>query len=262
MQIVQEYLYDSLCRFLEKDIEKCLYIYLNLLNYKREKSSICVYVDTVDGPNVIMVEYHNSFQVFKRGDILTSHMEEIVEIVNNKKPKMISGTTDLVEKIHIMTRNVYNIEYGGIFLENKFRKVKDEGLIVEATDKDAQKIAELIALDGGLGGHYVIPDLEWQIKARIRANTGRSYVIFENGKIVAHTATYAESDKIAVVSGTIIHPEYRDKNYYFILSNYIISQLVNEGKRVYTFAVDEKLYKYHIKTHQLCGTYARIRKGE
>lgn len=263
MKLVDERSYDYIRSLIKNDVEKCLYVYLNLVNYKKENSQISVYVDDINDISVIMVEYHNSFQVYKRKDISEIQTEEIRRLFCKKKPKMISGSSDLIESIHDGIKDIYNLKHGGIFIENRFRSVMCDDLVKEASEKDANDIAKLIALDNGLGSHYDIRDLEEQLRNRIKSRTGRSYVIYDGGVIVAHTATYAECNGIAVVSGTIIHPDYREKNYYLLLSNYMISKLKNEGKKIYTFVADEKLYKYHLKMHDLCGEYARMKlKGE
>lgn len=263
MQLVNESNYDSLVQLIKNDIDKCLYIYMNLKNYKKEKSQISVYVDDINNVNIVIVEYHNSYQVYEISKIPDNETKEIIELIKKNNPKMISGTQEFINRIYEHVKGIYSIEQGGIFLEDKYREIDDKGVINRATLNDAKDIAELIALDSGLGSHYEISDLEKQIRSRILAQTGRSYIIRDKEKIVAHTATYAECDSTAVVSGTIIHPEYRDRNYYLLLSNYIVKELSKEGKRIYTFAVDEKMYKYHSKVHKLCGNYARIKlKGE
>lgn len=253
--------YKKVLQILEPDIEKCLYIYMNLLNYEKEQSDIAAYVDDEKKIKLIMVEYHNSFQVFEREKVSENIVSEVVDLIKEKKPWMVSGTLSFIDYLKKFLKE-YIYESGGVFFENRYHNVNDNGIICEAKAGDAMEIAKLIALDSGLGGHYNLEDLANQFRQRIISGTGRSYVIWENGSIVGHTATYAQTDKYAVVSGTIIHPDYREKNYYMMLSNYILRKISEEGIKPYTFAVSEKMYKYHSKVHTLCATYARLKRKE
>lgn len=249
--------YKRVARLIEADIEKCLYIHMNLINYEKENSSIITYVDNEILPKIIIVEYHNSFQLYERETVSNEITDDILELIKLRTPKMISGTLSFIKRIHKLLGN-YEYRSGGIFYENQYRDIPDNGIVCEAEAKDAIEIAELISSNRGIGGHYDLQDLANQLKQRIISKTGRSYVIRENGCIVAHTATYAQTNKYAVISGTIIGLEFRKKNYYMILSNYIIRKLSEEGIRPYTFVINEKMYKYHQKVHELSGTYARL----
>lgn len=97
-----------------------------------------------------------------------------------------------------------------------------------------------------------------QLDERIQSKTGRSYIIRRNGEIIAHTATYAETGKIAVVGGTIVKQEYRNLNYYMLLSNHILQQLIEEGKTAYTFSITEKMIQFHKKIHTQCSEYGKL----
>lgn len=254
--------YKRIAQLIEADIEKCLYIYMNLVNYERENSSISVFVDDDKELNVIIVEYHNSFQVYEREVCSQKITEEIVDLIMARSPQMIAGTNSLIEKLKTYL-DEYVYKNGGIFLEDKYRTFPDNGMVREAKIEDAMEIARLISSNKGIGSHYEILDLANQIEQRIKKKTGRSYIIKADGRIVAHTATYAQTDKYAVVSGTIIDSRYREKNYYLILSNYMIRKLTEEGIKAYTLAINEKMYKYHKKVHLMVGTYARLtRKGD
>ena len=123
---------------------------------------------------------------------------------------------------------------------------------------DAKEIAELICSDEELGEPYTVENLTLQLAERIRTQTGRSYIIRENGEIAAHSATYAETEGIAVVSGTIVKAAYRNTNCYMILANYMMQELVKEGKAAYTFSLSEKMKDYLDKVHTRCGEYGRL----
>ena len=96
------------------------------------------------------------------------------------------------------------------------------------------------------------------VSVRPWRGTGRSCIIREDGRIVAHTAAYAETERYAVVSGTIVHPHYRDRGYYPVISSYIAAKLAEEGKRVFTFASSPRMIAYHDRMDRRCGSYGKL----
>lgn len=251
--------YESLLPFLEEDISSCLYIYMDLINGEKENADMEVWAQEVGGKlELVLLRYYESFQVYSRSN--DPKLYSVVEIMERHRPKMISGQQHIIKQLESMTGKAYQAEYGYVYEINDKTRLRScgEGIVTLASEVDAAEIAYLIGIDQGLGGHYSREKLEQQIRSRICTGTGRSYVIRANEKIVAHTATYAETEKYAVVSGTIIHPDYRDRGYYPIISSYIVQQLNAEGKQSFTFAVEPRMVEYHGKMDDKKGSYGRL----
>jgi hypothetical protein len=119
------------------------------------------------------------------------------------------------------------------------------------------KVAEMICSDPDMGGHYTIEGLTAQMTQRIESGTGRSYCIEVNGEIVAHTATYAETDGVAIVGGTIVKPGCGPE-VYMRISNYAIQDLMGEGKAVYTFNIVKRMVYYHKRLHKEVAEYGKL----
>lgn len=245
---------------LESDISNCLYMYIDIKNYDIESEMIELY-EVMDGndANIIFMRYYDSYQIYARGTINTEIILEISEFMNDNPKSMISGPRWLIEMLEDYMRN-YRVTYGEIFIIDKYRKIEDTGKVKEAKISDAVDIAKLVCNCSEMGLHYKIDNLTRQLEERISTRTGRSYIIREDGKIVAHTATYAECDGIAVVSGTIVEPKYRDSNYYLLISSYMSEQMDKENKKVYTFSFDNKMIRYHERMHQKCGEYGKMER--
>ena len=259
MEKKQESEYKSLLLFLAEDIYRCLYIYMDLINGKKENADMEVWVQEAgEQPELVLLRYYESFQIYSRD--AGAELDSAVEIMERYRPKMVSGQQYVIKKLEGMAGNAYQAEYGYIYeINDKMRLQRcGEGPVVLASEADAAAIASLIDMEKGLGGHYSREKLEQQIKNRIRKKTGRSYIIREDGRIVAHTAAYAETEKYAVVSGTVVHPNYRDKGYYPIISSYIVQKLQEEGKRLFTFAVEPRMVEYHNKMDYKRGSYGRL----
>lgn len=249
--------YEPLLPYLEEDIENCLYIYMDLINGKKENADMDVWIQGEESaPGLVLLRYHESFQVYGRNG--TGNIAAAIQLMESYSPKMISGPEAVIRNITGKNSGVYQAEYGGVYeirSENRLPAFLD---VEKAAEQDTAEIAHLIGMDQKLGGHYDEKNLAYQLQSRIRNGTGRSYIIREDGRIVAHTAAYAETKKYAVISGTIVHPGYRDRGYYPIISSYIARALQQEGKRSYTFSITPQMMRYHDKIDRKCGCYGKL----
>ena len=257
MRKKQESEYKELLPFLEENISSCLYIYMDLVNGKKENADMEVWVQEADGdPELVLLRYYESFQIYSRK--ADPDLGSTVEIIKSYSPKMVSGQQNIIKNIERAVQSTYQAEYGCIYEINNKTRLERACDVEVAVESDAAEIARLIGMDQGLGGYYSQEMLERQIRNRIHTGTGRSYIIREKGRIAAHTASYAETEKYAVISGTIIHPACRDRGYYPIISSHIVQKLKEEGKGIYTFAVEPRMIQYHNKMDDRRGSYGRL----
>lgn len=247
---------EGVLEYLRKGLHDCLYLYIDIMNYGIASENMKVWIEEEQEEIVLVVmKYYDSFQVYRHE--CQGNVEGIVELLHKHPVAMISGRKDIIQQLEEKLHN-YKVEYGVVYLMDKYRKIGENKKVEMAVQKDAREIAELICLDEELGEPYTIENLASQLAERIETKTGRSYIIRENGEIAAHSATYAEAEGIAVVSGTIVKPKYRNTNCYMILANYIMQELVREGKSAYTFALSEKMRCYLDKVQTKCGEYGRL----
>lgn len=242
--------------YLEHDLKNCIYLYIDIINYGISAKNMKVWLEEDDSRlNMVVMKYYDSYQIYSHK--LICRVEEILDLFRKYPASMISGRKDIIQQLAIRLKN-YKADYGVIFIMDKYRPVKAIDKVIRAVPEEAEEIARLICSDSEIGGHYTVEALTRQLKERICTRTGRSYIIRENGEIAAHSATYAEADKIAVVGGTIIKQEYRNLNYYMLLSNYMLQQLTAEGKKAYTFSITDKMIQYHEKMHTKCSEYGKL----
>lgn len=286
--------YEPLLPHLEDDIENCLYIYMDLVNGEKECADMDVWVQGKKSrTELILLRYYENFQIYGKKCIDSVEVAAVVQIMEKYKPKMVSGSENVIralektisgchgdgvavdicaeavvgqhcitEKLGDLAEGGYRAEYGYVYeMCSRGRLRSAAGIVELAGEADVAEIAHLLGMDQGLSGHYLQEKLEQQIKNRIRMKTGRSYIIREKNRIVAHTATYAETEKYAIVSGTIVHPDCRDKGYYPIISSHIVQKLQEEGKRLFTFAVEPRMVEYHDRMDEKHGSYGRLMRS-
>lgn len=250
----------KILEYLRTDMKDCIYLYIDIMNYGVSSDYMKVWIEEeADDLSLVVMKYYDSFQVYSH--LTKCNTALVVELLKQFPVAMVSGRRDIIEQLEKECEE-YQTTYGAVFVMDRYRPMKTDTEVLLATEADATEIAELICSDEEIGGHYTVKNLSAQLVERIRTGTGRSYIIRENGAIVAHSATYAEAEGIAVVSGTIIKPEYRNSNHYMVLSNYILQQLEKEEKVVYTFAVSDKMMRYHDMLHTKCGEYGKMVKRE
>lgn len=244
--------------YLKAELQDCIYLYIDIMNYGVQSENMKVWLEEEQEEILfVAMKYYDSFQLYGRGEGWS--IEAVCKLLEENPVAMISARRDILEQLEGYCKG-YRATYGVVFVMDKYRELKDVAGILTATEADAKEIAELICSDEEIGGHYTVEGLTAQLAERIRTKTGRSYIIRENGVLMAHSATYAEAEGVAVVGGTIIRPEARNANYYILLSNYMIQQLAKEKKTAYTFSLSDKMIRYHSRMHTKCGEYGKLEK--
>lgn len=260
MRLAEDRDRERILKFLRPDLPNCIYLYIDIANYGISTDNIKVWIDEKNSDvSLVLMKYYDSIQLYSSNK--DCNIDPVVCILKQHPVAMISGERSVVEKLASYCPQ-YHPTYGEVFLMDRYRKVVPDMEIQEAEPEDTKEIAELICQDKEIGGHYTTQILAKQLEERIRTHTGRSYIIRENGVIIAHTATYAEADGIAVVGGTIVHDAFRNTNAYMIVSNYMLEQLAIEGKKAYTFSISPKMIKYHGLVHTKCGEYGKLTKAD
>lgn len=265
----------AILEYLKKAVADCLYMYIDILNYGIASDNMTVWFQEQDGQiELVVMKYYDSLQLYshKRG----IDVAPILELMREHPVLMISARRDIIEQLASVCGD-YSATYGSIFDVSYIRRVveanvpvkkapiaeteKEEAIEVTlATETDTKEIAELICTDASFRANYNVDNLATQLAERIRTHTGRSVVIRIDGRIVAHVATYAEAEKIAVLSGLVVLPEYRNKGIIDVLSAYIGEQLSKEGKTMYAFAISKKTIRYHRALYTECGEYGKLVK--
>ena len=117
--------------------------------------------------------------------------------------------------------------------------------VEEATADDYGVISNLLLNTPIFGAYNTFEELKKQMEEQNETNYGRNYVIKENGKILSHIATSAESDKIAVPSLLVTDENYRGRGLAVKVFSKICNDVILEGKTVY-------VTNYSYETTVLC----------
>lgn len=247
---------EKILQYLCNGIADCLYLYMDIMNYGVMSENMQVWLEEKQGEiELIAMKYYDSFQIYSHRKF--PDITSVLLLLQEYPVTMVSGRRDIIEQLNMYYKE-HDVTYGVVFLMNRFRRIESETEILTASENDAIEIAKLICADEKIGGHYTVNGLAEQLAERINTGTGRSYIIRDQGRIIAHSATYAEAEGVAVVGGTVILQDYRNTPLYMLLSNYMLQKLDMENKKAYTFSISEKMIRYHSVLHARCGEYGKL----
>lgn len=253
---------EEILDYLKEDVPNCLYIYLDLAKYGLENPNIKAWVDR-DGKTIetVVMKYHDGFQIYSRETC--GNMDQILELIQAYQPERISGNEQIVRRLETVYADEYESSYGVIFYREKGHpcEMPARKQCTFAGLADIPEIVDLLLTEKEFGDYYTRTELIDQLEDRYHTKMGRSMVIRDDGKIVGHVATFAESEDIAIVSGSVIHKDYRNTDCFNILNNEFYDQLCRiEQKDTYFFATGKRLITFFKKCLDVCGTYGKLAK--
>lgn len=230
---------------LKKDILNNIYMYIDIITYGLNNDFMKVWIHR-DSNEIkkIVLKYYNSFQIY----VVEGEQDytDIISLILEYKPAMISGKKDIIENLYSRINELYECTYGVVLIQ-PYEKITEKDLCPTLAEKeDLRKSAKLICTDKGIGGHYNPIDLMNQFINRYEDRTGRNYIIKDNGNIIAHYATYAEAEGIAVMGGLIVLEGYRGRGYARLLHTYLSNILIEEGREAVLFCHEENVLKMYL----------------
>ncbi|WP_022765822.1 hypothetical protein [Butyrivibrio sp. XPD2006] len=251
--------YDRVIKYLSSAISECLYLYIDIKQYRFENSNIGVWIEEKNGKiEFVSMKYYDSFQLYCKGLPDQHIIDDVANLISLNPVSMIEGRKDIIEFLCKIVPG-YETSYGVIY------QIDDEGYyennsedVTVASEDDAYDIANLICSNKDIGGYYSVDGLAKQLADRIRSGVGRSIIIKRDGKVCAHIATYAEADDVAVISGLIVHSKGGKSDDYLKIRSYLVKLLREENKKAYGYVNADRLIKFHDKIHKRCCEYGKM----
>lgn len=219
--------------YMEDDLPNCLYLYGDIVLYGVDDPNVTVWFSEKDGKiNAVVMKYFSGSHVYSKE--LDYDLEEVVEKLREIVPDRISSQREIIEALSPIFQAEYDVKYGEIFKHSSYRKMKSPVPIELAGPEDAESIAELLMTSEIFSASYEKEKLADELRNRMETGVGRSYVMREDGQIVAHDSFNLETDKYVIGSLALVHKDYRKKMYGIFLESYIVNQIRSEGKDNYS----------------------------
>lgn len=254
---------DRLIAFLKENVDHCIYIYIDVIQYGLDHKYMKVWFAENDSEiTSVAMKYYDSFQLFSKN--VQTDREEIIKLLEENSVKTISGDINIIQSIETKFNDDYDVNYGIVVKETKYKKLHGFEKVEIATKDDCPEIAHLMCQDSEFGENYDEDILIKQLDDRMTSGMGRNFVIRENGEIVGHVATFAETDDLAVQSGLMVSEKCSNVLCGLILHEYMKGISLEAGKTVYAFRIKEEMKKYEKSPGTIiCGQYGKMtRRGE
>lgn len=260
MELAKEKELEEIYAFLQKNLADCLYLYIDVKKYGLQNPNMTVWVERKGEEkriSTVIMRYYDSIQMASEDE--NWDKDWLKERILEERFNTISGKASMITELSALLKEFYYTSYGVVFQLEEYRKFEGVDIVEYAGEEDMWEIAELICTDASFKACYNTEVLERQLRERLQSGMGRNVVIRKDGKIISHIATYAEFEDIAITSGMITHPDYRDGSYGLLAESFLTNELLDSGKRVYTLVIKKPRKKFlTIMGAKACGEYGRM----
>lgn len=249
---------------LKADLPNCLYLYIDLTVYGMDNPNMKVWTGIQAGKiDLVIMKYHDSFQIYKKSDIWDQEQDEILDLVQKFSPERISGNEPSVRHLETALSDTYQAVYGAILRGNQNLpgNPPEKRRCEWAEISDIREIVELMMDETDFGKTYQNQELMAQLEERYRTGMGRSMIIRDKDRIVGHIATFAEAADLAIVGGSVMRKEYRKTDLYDVLCKEFYSLLLKEERKdIYFFLTNKRHIALYSRLFQKETTYGKLIK--
>lgn len=251
---------NDVLEYLEQDIESCLYLHGDIVCYGLEDPNMSVWYSEKEGKiNLVLMKYFEGGHIFSKDDDFD--VDELVAKLKEINPKRMSSKESIIQIIAPLMEEEYEAKYGGVFRLNSYRELDSPVAIERATEADVDAIAEFMVSYEPYKYSYTKENMASELGDRIRRGIGRSYIIRDGERVVAHDAVTLEANTYAVEGLALVHEDFRRTLYGAFIDSYMINELGKEGKNLYCMIVDGRRYDAFIRIgNQACRRYGKIVK--
>lgn len=235
--------------YIGADYPRCLYLYLNLKKYGLDSDFIDMFILFSESEiKAVLLKYYSCLHVYSSDNQFDA--EELACFFIENKYTMLYCAAETARKVYSAFPNV--IKGKAVITEGWVAQIKrvdhdPKGLAQPAGKEDFEQIARLIYDDDDIGRSYKFDELVKQLEERNQQGYARNLVIKHGDMVIAHACTNAENEEIAVVAELLVGKEFRRKGYASEIWRSICSQLLIEGKEVYSFYYSKESRYLHKK---------------
>lgn len=220
--------------YIRPNLAECIYLYIDVAVYGVEDGTIDLWIDEdSNGIDLVIMRYQDSLQVYSHKNDWDK--EQLFEIMKTYDVKNINAKVSMLDVLDDYLKDEYEKRKGWILKSKSLASVNIEAVseVEVAKPEDAEEIASVMCTSDQWSKVYSQEKLAKQLADRMRTGMGRSLIIRDKGRIVAHDATFAETDDIVMGSGLIVLDEYVDRMYSAALGVAMDRMLEAEGKEKY-----------------------------
>ena len=231
--------------YIRPHLGECIYLYIDVSVYGIESPFLDLWYDEdEEGICFVVMRYHDSLQIY-------SHKEDwdkaaLMEIVREYDIQAVNAKNTMLDALDAELADTFEKRTGWILKAKSIADLEVPGLpeVEVAAPEDTLAIAELMQTHEHWRKMYPNKEkLAGQLAERMENGMGRSLIIREDGMLIAHDATFAETNDIAMGSGLVVRDGYEDRMCNVALGVAMDKMMRVEGKEKYFHLSDAKRMK-------------------
>lgn len=225
---------ERVLEYTRPNLAECIYLYIDVSVYGVEDGTIDLWIDEdPEGINFVVMRYQDSLQIYSHKDKWDK--DALMDIVKEYNINNINAKNSMLDVLDDYFGEEYEKRTGWILKSKSLASldIKEAELVELAKPEDAEEIADVMCSSEQWSRVYSKEKLAKQLADRMKTGMGRSLIIRDGNKIIAHDATFAETEDIVMGSGLIVLDEYVDRMYSAALGVAMDRMLEAEGKEKY-----------------------------
>ena len=195
--------------YIGADFKATPYMYVNLIRYGLGTDNVFSWIDQNEKGEIegLYLLYYDCLHFYTK-DVDGYPADRLLEFIDNTAHRVLMMPGAVGDRIdshfpsYYSERN-YVLDMDKVGLEE--REYRSE----IAKREDINEIVDLLMADPEYMDVYDKEVLSKQLHDRFDDDFSRYIVVKMDGKVVATCSTYAEVDGFAIISGVIVHPDYR-----------------------------------------------------
>ena len=198
----------SILEYIGEDYAAIPYLYVNLKRYGVSNSHVKVWADLHEDKvcGVYLLYYDTLHFYTKDTQYPESVFEDMLERLN---PKVVFTPGYYGDSLEGIMPETYRAEKYYVVDLNVSRPLSSVSGVEIAGKETLEDIAELMLTDPEYKTVYDKDMLKTQLLSRYQDGFSRYFVVRRDERVVAAYSTYGESDKLYILSGLVVHPDYR-----------------------------------------------------
>ncbi len=221
---------ERLIEYIATDCQKVPYLYLNIVRYGIRNQNVRVWYDEEKEITGVYLLYYDCLHFYaKEPD--TYDIQTVLSHIENCEPRVIMLQFEIGDKIYPKLETSHYVEKNHL-LNIRGREEQEVVSCEVAKLEDIEEIVDMMMADEEFSYVYKREVLLNQFLERCRDGFGRSFILREEGKIVAVCNTYGEGPGLAVISGLLIDKQHRGKGYAMELEGSLCRLLRLENKKI------------------------------
>lgn len=236
-----------------------LFIIGDIENFGFESEFQDVWVQTREEKTTgILLRYHDNFILYSKD--LDMDVIEVAGMLETQSVKIISGKSDVIDRVFPYLKGAFEKrEMYFCELRNPDRLQGVNAEIKIAKAEDAGKIAAVYGRIAEFAGLYSADkeNLKRQIENRIQSKEGVHLFMEQEGAIICHGNTTAETSVSGMIGGILTVPEARNKGLASQMVSALCRSLFERGKSACLFYDNPEAGNiYHRLGFEIIGKWA------